>query len=1047
MPRVRAHSLQPLSAHFILLVITGFIALLGATFPLRAQTETPLPTIGPIRYTEAPKHAIPDGTGTLNYEGDFLLAGDYAIERDPYDTTLGRVSPTFRIRRQSDSTLLGTLDASTGLNAPAAYQPFSDGQLLAFAVRPTSGDDRGNRVEVRSLPGGELKFTLALPSARRGDDFGRAVWFTSNRILVAAPGRDRYQTNDGAICVFDRTSGRLIKTLSPGIKGARFSTAPTGQPLQVPYLQVSGSRALIVHNRRAFLLTKDNLHTLVIPPTDGHTVTLRDARYIDDRIVLTTREFRRGQLRAGRVIAFDSEGRRTYQLRAVSFEGSYDFPSRISGAANRLYVHDAVAGYKGTEFYGILHTVDLKTGRKLATHKFPRNSTVTQNGDSLTLSGGLLWLLHYTQLEPSRVQTSWLGYDPLTFELRATLLPPGTEWFLPTAPQALGSTRFAVAATWPDGSVFSFGMTAAGGLIYDTETQTCESRIRVSSSTSDDQGGFARQLLFTPGATADQLRVRLNQDVVREWFDFAIVRPVVTPEVTLQGRLTYTTASGYRYDLLRQTPGTADYALVRSLTLDNGLAHADTVPYADYLAATPYRLDGAQFSRRITQATPLPAALADVAATSLSVSDTRLALSSRDIFTASPGLVRVVDRASGDLQFTLESPETSRASRFGQQVKINAHYVAVGSPYAEYAGNIDVFDAATGALVRSFSTGRGLGTHFALSGHRLAATWIDSTYQSGQYTRAARVTVFELPSGRILHTTPFATESSAYTVSFLPLETEVSGDFLVVRAAGPSGSFADEGRVRILDLETGALRYELASAAPAAGEAFGSWLATGGDWLAVGSSGTWKVGVYDLPTGTLSHTLTMDDPAAVRINYASVTPKLSIDSALGYLSWFVTQDTEAGPLGLAGAAYLYDLTTGTQVAKAVPSYTGYTSPRLQGALLADGTLYGFTSQRPLAAFPYADIVAAPLLSTSETLTPSAAARLEFPTLNGIVYQPELSVDDGATWTTTGKSLLGNSAPASVTLPLPTNTAPETIQFRIKTRWAMPYDYLSFDPFP
>lgn len=238
-------------------VVVALSALVWPVPPVGAQTSDSAPTITPHGHIQAPLHAVPDAFGTTNYKGDFILAGDYVIERDPYDPVKATVSPALRVRRQSDHALLATLDAERGLHASSYNAVFSDGQVLALVVRPEGKDDRANRVEVRSLPDARLLYTLAFPQAKTGDDFGRAVWFTADRILVAAPGRTRYQKGDGVICVFDRADGRFIKAVSPGIRGARFGVPPDAGAVGMPYVQTYGSRALIVHGRQTFLLTDD----------------------------------------------------------------------------------------------------------------------------------------------------------------------------------------------------------------------------------------------------------------------------------------------------------------------------------------------------------------------------------------------------------------------------------------------------------------------------------------------------------------------------------------------------------------------------------------------------------------------------------------------------------------------------------------------------------------------------------------------------------------------------------------------------------------------
>lgn len=1035
---------------FCFAMLVGQMVLVWPVAPAGAQSGALVPTIKPYQHSQAPVHAIGDAVGTRQYRGDYFLAGDYAIERDPYDPVKNQASTTLRVRRQSDLTLLATLDTDHGLHPGSGSELFSDGQVLAIIIRPGGMDDRANRVEVRALPDARLLYTLVLPRPQSGDDFGRAVWFTDDRILVAAPGRTRYRQGDGSICIFDRTDGRFIMAVSPGIRGARFGAPLATGNAETPYVQTYGRRALIVHGRHTFLFTDDRLRALVIPPGQGHTVAIRSANFAAGRIVLTTREYKYGRRRPGRVIVFDAAGRRAFQLHAGALSGSFDFPSAAVGGAGLLHVHDALARNLGEGSIGRLHTFDLVTGSKLSTRGFSLSDAGAQNDTSLAVSGGLLWLLHYPRDSSNQATTVWHGYDPLTLESRVQLRPPSREWFFPAPPQHLGERRFVASVSWSEQSLYSVIITIrpiiTGGLVFDAETGACEARLQVVSSLIGSRGDYAGRLVFSPGtAGSGQVRVHIRSRVVQEWFDFITQLPVVNFDANLLGRIFHPLDQGFDYTLYRWSA--AAYEPWQALGWGDGRGSATLIPYADYRAATPYLLQGSQHLRYVGQPAALPSVLAEAEVSGLAAGPGHLALTVDKLLSSGVRAKRVlvVDQATGEVRLTLSSPQASRQARFGSSPQINEHYVAVGSPNQEYAGEIDIFNRFTGGLVRTLKNGRGFGTSLALSGHRLATTWIESSYAAGLYTRNLRLTVYELPSGRVLYEHTLASETSGYQVSYLPMRLLSSGDYLIARAAGPSGGFEEDGRVRVFDFTTGVQLYELASSVPEEGGYFGAWLAAGGDWLAVGSPGAWLVRTYDLPSGGLAHTLTIESPAADRTNYALRAPNLSIDATYGYLSWFVSRDADAGNLGPAGAAYVFDLTSGDLAGKVVPEPASQPRPRLAGAFLADGGLYGISTENRLVLLPYAAAVGTPLLTRTQELVPGVAVQVRFPTVKGVVYQAGYSLDEGATWMNHGSSLLGDGADKEVVIPFEPVGVPEAVRVKVTPRWATELDNLTTLP--
>lgn len=995
------------------------------------------------------------------YQGSYVVAGDYIVEIDSYDEVSSRAAASFTVRRAADHVAVYSLSQGSSFDGTADPVAFSDGVILALRLRDTP--DGPARISVHSLATGAKLFVLSSPNPRADDDFGSKVWFTDDRVLVAAPGRDYRKPNAGVIFIFDRATGRLVGTVSPGIKNAYFGSEPPSnngdffrgtdidfQPHGVPYVQTSGKGALIVHGSRIFRLYNDRLQPLVLPPLGNHHVTLKAALLAGNRIVLTTSEqTHKGYSTAGRVIVFDmAKGKMLYRLGAAAVKGSSEFPSGIAVWNNRLFVHDADAGFLGTTQRGALHVHDLVTGKRLTGLSFPAVDGSYQDSSSLTLSGGLLWLRTFGQV------AVWQAYDPATLTETLHLTPPGDDVFRGRAPQPLGGGRFGVTATRVESrspftilptvrsmssvSIISIGgwpwsYTSAGILIYDPATSSWTHRLVLEGEADDSyvSDAFPSQydnLRIALGAAQGTFRVSLADKPAHEILDFDTVLPSPTPSVTLEGHLHYTPQPGYAYDLLRQGVGETEFTRVRTVGLGDGVLHDEIVPYADYQEAIPYRLDGTQFSRHLSAPEGEPVALGAQSPTALVGDGTRIAVRLPGYPSGgAPGTVRVLDAATGATVFTL-SPSGNGTG----PIAITDAYIAVGAPNGEYAGGIDVFDAVTGVRLRTLSGGKAFGASLVLSGNLLAATWVDSTYAGGTYTHTSKLAVFDLPSGSLLRTISLVSTTSAYSWNLPPANVVGAGGRVAVRTMAPGGSFADAGRIRVIDLATGSTVYELSSPAPETGDYFGNWLAASGNRLAVGSSGTSEVFIYDFDTGGLSHTLVLADRSDGIENEWAYFPRLSIDADSDLLSWFVTDDPEART-----AAYIFDLGTGLEEAKVLPPKAAPSTiqTNLGGAVLSGDRLIAVTTwEKTLVSYPLGDALAVPLLATSENLTLLPVVRLEFSTRRGVGYQAESSSDGGASWNAIGSKYYGDGQPASLRLLLTDDPSPDTLSFRLHTDW-------------
>ena len=1051
----------------------GFIGgvVLAAAGAIPGRAELP-PDVFSTEESIAPAYTIPHPLGGSSiYEGAWTLAGDHLVEMDPYNLATSSAEVSLTVRKAADHAPLYRLRPNIEITGATDGEVFSDGKDLAFRTRPQP--DATARVEVRDLATGALRFSLGQTDPRGNDDFGRAVWFTANRILVAAPGRDRYHRDAGALYVFDRATGRHVGNVGPGVKGALFGTAPDSaarggpQPLDTPYVQVSGKRALIVHGRRAFVFSGDRLHPLVIPANGLNRVELHQAILTEDRVILATAESRLGRVRPGRVIGYElATRRRLYQLGAAALRGSYDFPSRILVENGRLHVLDAVAGAGGTERRGALHVFNVANGKRVRGLDFPYSENAAPDARSFTYADGRLWLRRHEPAEGQTPRTLWHAYDPATLETLLFLAPPGEDRFRGRAPQTLPGGRLAVAASrvtrtfpWPilftpvgarvsiassaasrsfaAGSSWQlhdpFTTTGAGVLLYDLAAATWTHRlvlegdfVNYHNSSWDPQP--YDNLRITPGPVPASVLVRGDGNRFAHVSRYDPALSDIEPSTALEGRLSASLQSGFAYGLFRRASPRDAFAFESDLGVSLSASLEKVVPYEYAFAAGAYRLDGQQISHRLSAPeTALPMVLHGNNLTGIAAfGDSLVVGSGTGVFAGDSQRVELIDLSTGELRASIADA--------GGPLALNDDYLVL-----KVSGVIKLYDARTGASLPLPVPYPVIGDRVALSGDRLVTTSAHSHYLSGDYTHVARVNIYSLPGGQLLHSLPFATKTSSLSWDTPPLDLAVTDDAIIVRTVPDVGSYADAGRVRVIDLHTFETRYELASPAPSTGDWFGGWLAAAGQWLAVGSGGASEVFVFDLPTGELRHTLVLSDRPDDITDYAMIAPRLVIDAEHDRLGWFVNDDpfhTEGFTLSDSTAVYLFDLATGLEEAKITPAPSASSSSRAEftGVALVGGRLLATTKFGAVLSVELADALAAPLATTSEILAAEPAIRLEFPSRRGVSYQPEASADDGATWTALGAKHYGDGQPATLRRSLAGLPAPESLRFRLRTAW-------------
>ena len=178
----------------------------------------------------------------------------------------------------------------------------------------------------------------------------------------------------------------------------------------------------------------------------------------------------------------------------------------------------------------------------------------------------------------------------------------------------------------------------------------------------------------------------------------------------------------------------------------------------------------------------------------------------------------------------------------------------------------------------------------------------------------------------------------------------VDGAFVAVAASGADAPVANNaGVVHLFHVSDGSYARQLTAPAPRDSGRFGAAIAMSNGLIAVGSPGAvmgmdgfskGRVYVYEAATGVLLHTLQSTEPEE---NVGTFGASVGIDGDLVVAGDpFVDIDDSRGAID-AGAAYVFDLTTGTMVQRltlsGLESSTRFGSPlAIEGQLVVVGTV-------------------------------------------------------------------------------------------------------------
>lgn len=278
------------------------------------------------------------------------------------------------------------------------------------------------------------------------------------------------------------------------------------------------------------------------------------------------------------------------------------------------------------------------------------------------------------------------------------------------------------------------------------------------------------------------------------------------------------------------------------------------------------------------------------------------------------------DIETGAELFKLESADpigTNGGSASGLDVK---NGLALLGAFLEQdrAGVTCLFDTATGALLHTLvaddaARGDSFGQSVAL-GDGIAV--IGAPFDDYSiFSNAGSVYVFDTTTGeQISKLTP----SGIVTGDAFGVSVDVSGDIAVVGASDENNASFDNGSVYVIDLPTGSVLHKLEADDAVQDHNFGRRVAISGRYVVVGTVEDGELGeqagaayVFDVDTGEQLYKLLPSDGGPNRRFGNSV----AVDGSIAVIG--SEYDDVNGER--AGSAYVFDLQTGTPMFKLLPS--------------------------------------------------------------------------------------------------------------------------------
>ena len=306
-----------------------------------------------------------------------------------------------------------------------------------------------------------------------------------------------------------------------------------------------------------------------------------------------------------------------------------------------------------------------------------------------------------------------------------------------------------------------------------------------------------------------------------------------------------------------------------------------------------------------------------------------VASNDRFIAVSAPGqplgnAVYIFDAATGDQTYKLEAADSVPGEFFGMSLSMNQTQLAVINSVLQgpdrVLSSVDIVDLQTGERASRFQLDNIMVSSWvgfiALSNSVLAigAPW-DS--DAGEYSGA--VYLYDTMTGELVRKI-YPTDPREFGLERFGSRLDVHEDTLAVFAAGGSGAELNPV-VNLIDINTGDALYVIASDDDPFSTFAPETCAFNNEYVAMGSHEDRTIRLYDRTTGSLVAQLQTEDgyvdsgfPGTDSFGYEI---KMDDDYML------VSAQTDSLNGHWAGAAYLFDLSTGSQLAKLLPTESTY----------------------------------------------------------------------------------------------------------------------------
>lgn len=284
-------------------------------------------------------------------------------------------------------------------------------------------------------------------------------------------------------------------------------------------------------------------------------------------------------------------------------------------------------------------------------------------------------------------------------------------------------------------------------------------------------------------------------------------------------------------------------------------------------------------------------------------------------------LALLVSAASASAQCELANvaaPGAWDGAKFGQNLALDGGRLLVGSADEPDGGGAYLFDLETGALLATYTApdlavGDAFGAAVDLAGDTVI---VGSVLDDDQGKDSGAAYVFDAATG-VLRAKLVAPDGAP--VDLFGIAVAVGGGRVLVGADGDDDGFVDSGSVYVFEEATGTLLAKLHAPDAAPADRFGGRLALDGNralvsaWQkAVGSAtSAGKVYLFDLLSGQAVHGFTASDPEG----WDYFGDAIDLDGGRALVGAPRTEDLGTN----SGAAYVFDIGTGAELAKLLPA--------------------------------------------------------------------------------------------------------------------------------